>query len=60
MDLKQGLEMLRTNKTFRAILSTLLSIGIFLNGVEASKLFVVIQVYMSNSKFMAESSLFYR
>ncbi len=34
MDLKQGMEVLRTNKTFRAILSTLLSIGIFLNGTE--------------------------
>ncbi|XP_065215824.1 FH1/FH2 domain-containing protein 3-like isoform X3 [Planococcus citri] len=34
MDLKQGMEVLRANKTFRAILSTLLSIGIFLNGAE--------------------------
>ncbi|KAK7605056.1 hypothetical protein V9T40_006242 [Parthenolecanium corni] len=34
MDLKQGMEVLRENKTFRAILSTLLSIGIFLNGAE--------------------------
>lgn len=34
MDLKQGMEVLRNNKTFRAILSTLLSIGIFLNGAE--------------------------
>ncbi|XKL64143.1 hypothetical protein PGB90_004229 [Kerria lacca] len=34
MDLKQGMEVLRVNKTFRAILSTLLSIGIFLNGTE--------------------------
>lgn len=33
MDLKQGIELLTTNKTFKAILSTLLSIGIFLNGV---------------------------
>lgn len=32
MDLKQGLELLKENKTFRSILSTLLSIGIFLNG----------------------------
>ncbi|XP_026462280.1 LOW QUALITY PROTEIN: FH1/FH2 domain-containing protein 3-like [Ctenocephalides felis] len=32
MDLKQGMELLRANKTFRAVLSTLLSIGIFLNG----------------------------
>lgn len=36
MDLKQGMEVLRENKTFRAILSTLLSIGIFLNGAEVS------------------------
>uniref|UniRef100_A0A0C9QDF3 FHOD3 protein n=2 Tax=Fopius arisanus TaxID=64838 RepID=A0A0C9QDF3_9HYME len=34
MDLKQGMETLRLNKTFRGILSTLLSIGIFLNGNE--------------------------
>nr|XP_018909666.1 PREDICTED: uncharacterized protein LOC109038874 isoform X2 [Bemisia tabaci] len=34
MDLKQGMELLKANKTFRAILATLLSIGIFLNGNE--------------------------
>uniref|UniRef100_A0A0A9WQT4 FH1/FH2 domain-containing protein 3 n=1 Tax=Lygus hesperus TaxID=30085 RepID=A0A0A9WQT4_LYGHE len=34
MDLKQGMESLRSNRTFRAILGTLLSIGIFLNGSE--------------------------
>lgn len=34
MDLKQGMETLKVNKTFRGILSTLLSIGIFLNGNE--------------------------
>ncbi|XP_017772970.1 PREDICTED: FH1/FH2 domain-containing protein 3 isoform X2 [Nicrophorus vespilloides] len=34
MDLKQGYEVLRINKTFRGILSTLLSIGNFLNGNE--------------------------
>lgn len=34
MDLKQGIEVLRGNTTFRGILSTLLSIGIFLNGNE--------------------------
>ncbi|XP_071057371.1 FH1/FH2 domain-containing protein 3 isoform X1 [Onthophagus taurus] len=34
MDLKQGFEVLRVNKTFRSILSTLLSIGNFLNGNE--------------------------
>lgn len=34
MDLKQGVELLKVNKTFRGILSTLLSIGIFLNGAE--------------------------
>uniref|UniRef100_A0AAR5QKK1 FH2 domain-containing protein n=1 Tax=Dendroctonus ponderosae TaxID=77166 RepID=A0AAR5QKK1_DENPD len=34
MDLKQGFEVLRINKTFRAIISTLLSIGNFLNGNE--------------------------
>lgn len=32
MDLKQGLEFLKSNKTFKCILSTLRSIGIFLNG----------------------------
>ncbi|XP_030373200.1 FH1/FH2 domain-containing protein 3-like isoform X1 [Scaptodrosophila lebanonensis] len=32
MDLKQGIEILRHNRTFRCILSTLLSVGIFLNG----------------------------
>ncbi|XP_065341826.1 uncharacterized protein Fhos isoform X3 [Cloeon dipterum] len=34
MDLKQGMETLKSNRTFRCILGTLLSIGIFLNGVE--------------------------
>ncbi|KAG5877935.1 hypothetical protein JTB14_006843 [Gonioctena quinquepunctata] len=34
MDLKQGIEVLRDNRTFRRILSTLLSIGNFLNGNE--------------------------
>ncbi|XP_033606352.1 uncharacterized protein LOC111861799 isoform X3 [Cryptotermes secundus] len=34
MDLKQGMETLKANKTFHGILSTLLSIGIFLNGNE--------------------------
>ncbi|XP_014239982.1 FH1/FH2 domain-containing protein 3 isoform X3 [Cimex lectularius] len=34
MDLKQGMETLKVNKTFKAILGTLLSIGIFLNGSE--------------------------
>lgn len=34
MDLKQGMETLKMNKTFHGILSTLLSIGIFLNGSE--------------------------
>lgn len=32
MDLKQGLELLKANKTFKAILATLLKIGNFLNG----------------------------
>ncbi|XP_048488324.1 uncharacterized protein LOC105382700 isoform X2 [Plutella xylostella] len=32
MDLKQGIELLKVNKTFRAILSTLRSVGSFLNG----------------------------
>ncbi|XP_070501671.1 uncharacterized protein Fhos isoform X2 [Chironomus tepperi] len=32
MDLKQGVELLKTNLTFKCILSTLLSIGCFLNG----------------------------
>lgn len=32
MDLKQGLESLKNNRTFKFILSTLRSIGIFLNG----------------------------
>jgi len=36
MDLKQGMETLRDNKTFRCILRTLLSIGIFLNGNQVS------------------------
>uniref|UniRef100_A0A8D8VVZ3 FH1/FH2 domain-containing protein 3 n=1 Tax=Cacopsylla melanoneura TaxID=428564 RepID=A0A8D8VVZ3_9HEMI len=34
MDLKQGMDILQRNPTFKAILSTLLSIGIFLNGTE--------------------------
>ncbi|CAB0028178.1 unnamed protein product [Trichogramma brassicae] len=34
MDLKQGMETLKKNNTLRGILSTLLSIGIFLNGNE--------------------------
>ncbi|XP_058835236.1 FH1/FH2 domain-containing protein 3 isoform X6 [Topomyia yanbarensis] len=32
MDLKQGIELLKSNLTFKCILSTLLKIGIFLNG----------------------------
>uniref|UniRef100_A0A675B1U2 FH1/FH2 domain-containing protein 3 n=1 Tax=Anopheles darlingi TaxID=43151 RepID=A0A675B1U2_ANODA len=32
MDLKQGIELLKSNLTFKCILSTLLNIGIFLNG----------------------------
>ncbi|XP_062708782.1 serine-rich adhesin for platelets isoform X2 [Aedes albopictus] len=32
MDLKQGVELLKANLTFKCILSTLLKIGIFLNG----------------------------
>ncbi|CAO1362298.1 unnamed protein product [Diamesa serratosioi] len=32
MDLKQGVELLKTNLTFKCILSTLLSVGIYLNG----------------------------
>jgi len=35
MDLKQGIEGLQKNKTFRQILTTLLSIGNFLNGSDA-------------------------
>ncbi|CAG7837287.1 unnamed protein product [Allacma fusca] len=35
MDLKQGVEALEKNKTFRCILTTLLCIGNFLNGAEA-------------------------
>lgn len=35
MDLKQGIEALEKNKTFRQILTTLLSIGNFLNGADA-------------------------
>lgn len=34
MDLKQGMEILKANRTFKCILGTLLSIGIFLNGSE--------------------------
>nr|XP_054918655.1 FH1/FH2 domain-containing protein 3-like isoform X2 [Dermacentor andersoni] len=34
MDLKQAIEEIETNKTFRVILATLLSIGNFLNGAE--------------------------
>lgn len=41
MDLKQGIEVLRANKTFRAILSTLLSIGIFLNGTEVRSIILL-------------------
>lgn len=36
MDLKQAIEEIETNKTFRVILATLLSIGNFLNGAEVS------------------------
>lgn len=32
MDLKQGIELLKVNKTFKVILSTLRSVGNFLNG----------------------------
>lgn len=36
MDLKQGIEILQSNVTFRAILATLLAVGNFLNGAEVS------------------------
>lgn len=34
MDLKQGIEILQSNVTFRSILATLLAVGNFLNGAE--------------------------
>lgn len=34
MDLKQGIDILQSNVTFRAILATLLAVGNFLNGAE--------------------------
>ncbi len=34
MDLKQGIDILQSNTTFRAILATLLAVGNFLNGAE--------------------------
>lgn len=34
MDLKQGIELLKVNKTFKAILSTLRTVGSFLNGCQ--------------------------
>ena len=34
MDLKQGIDILQKNATFRAILATLLAVGNFLNGAE--------------------------
>ncbi|XP_045542234.1 uncharacterized protein LOC106717236 isoform X1 [Papilio machaon] len=34
MDLKQGIELLKVNKTFKVILSTLRSVGSFLNGCQ--------------------------
>lgn len=36
MDLKQGIEILQSNVTFRTILATLLAVGSFLNGAEVS------------------------
>ena len=36
MDLKQGIEILEKNKTFKLILATLLAVGNFLNGAEVS------------------------
>ena len=40
MDLKQGIDILQSNVTFRAILSTLLAVGNFLNGAEVSFAFL--------------------
>lgn len=40
MDLKQGIEILQSNVTFRAILATLLAVGNFLNGAEVSCQFI--------------------
>lgn len=37
MDLKQGVEILQSNSTFRTILATLLAVGNFLNGAEVSE-----------------------
>ena len=36
MDLKQGIEILQSNRTFRAILATLLAVGNFLNGADVN------------------------
>lgn len=37
-DLKQGLEELKKNKTFKYILATLLKVGNYLNGIEVSNI----------------------
>ena len=37
MDLKNGIKMLKENKTFRRILEVLLAVGNYLNGVEVKK-----------------------
>ena len=41
MDLKQGIEILQANATFRTILATLLAVGNFLNGAEVTKLKII-------------------
>lgn len=46
LDLKQGIDELRRNRTFKYILYTLLNIGNFLNGSEVNSI-IVITTYFS-------------
>lgn len=48
MDLKQGMEILETNRTFRAILATLLAVGNFLNGVDVNTFVLQIVLFMND------------
>lgn len=61
MDLKHGIEILRHNRTFKCILSTLLSVGIFLNGA-AVKGFQIeylakVSIFTMNSTFSFSLSI---
>lgn len=58
MDLKQGIEILQSNVTFRAILATLLAVGNFLNGAEVSVDLHSESVLLTHAKAIVKAGIF--